>query len=138
MEAWMRPTWLGCLILLALAAAGCGEQKPALAAVRGHVYFRGAPLAGGAIVFTPDPERGGRGPLACARIDGDGGFVLVTGQDFGAVPGWHRVTFTAPARDGPSASPETMLPARFSDPEQSKQSGEVKAGQSNVVDFHLE
>lgn len=132
----MRPTWLGCLVLLALAGAGCGEQKPALVPVRGHVTFRGTPLTGGAIVFTPDPERGGSGPLACARIDNDGGFVLRTGQDVGAVPGWHRVTFTARASD--STSPETLLPARYSDPEQSGQSGEVKPGQGNVIEFHLE
>jgi hypothetical protein len=103
--------------------------------VRGHVYFHGAPLAGGAIVFTPDPDRGGRGPLACARIGDDGAYVLVTGPDSGAVAGWHRVTFQARAMDAPV---DARLPARFSDPETSQQSGEVKAGQDNVIDFHLE
>ena len=94
----MRLLWLGSLSLLGIAAAGCGDSKPALAPVRGHVYFHGAPLAGGAVVFTPDPERGGHGPLACARIGDDGGYVLVTGPDMGAVSGWHRVTFQARAR----------------------------------------
>ncbi len=60
----MRLLWLGSLTLFALAAIGCGDSKPELAPVRGHVYFHGAPLAGGVIVFTPDPERGGHGPLA--------------------------------------------------------------------------
>ena len=131
----MRPLWLGCLVVPALVAAGCGESKPALAPVRGHVYFHGAPLAGGAIVFTPDPDRGGRGPLACARIGDDGAYVLVTGPDHGAVAGWHRVTFQSRAPDAP---PEARLPARFTDPEQSGQSCEVKAGENNVIDFHLE
>ena len=130
----MRPWWIGSLALLALAAAGCGD-KPALAPVRGHVYFHGAPLAGGAIVFTPDPEHGGRGPLACARIGDDGAYILATGPDFGAVPGWHRVTFTARSPDAP---PEARLPARYSDPEQSGKTCEVKAGQGNVIDFRLD
>ena len=95
----MRPLWLDMPGLLALVAGGCGESKPTLSPVRGHVYFHGVPLAGGAIVFTPDPDRGGRGPLACARIGDDGGYVLVTGPDFGAVAGWHRVTFQAAPPD---------------------------------------
>ncbi len=93
----MCPLWFTCLAVLVLVAGGCGESKPTLSPVRGHVYFHGVPLAGGAIVFTPDPDRGGRGPLACARIGDDGGYVLVTGPDFGAVAGWHRVTFQARA-----------------------------------------
>jgi len=86
---------IGCLALLALLAVGCGEPKPTLAPVRGRVFYRGAPLAGGVIVFTPDQEHGGRGPQACARIGDDGAYVLSTGTDLGAVSGWHRVTFHA-------------------------------------------
>ena len=96
------------------------------------MYYHGAPLAGGAIVFTPDPERGGRGPLACARIGDDGGYVLVTGADPGAVVGWHRVTFQARA-------PDAGLPARYGDPDTSNQAGRGQgAGQNNTIDFHLE
>ena len=40
--------------------------------------------------FTPDGERGGHGPLACARIGADGVYVLTTGADKGAVPGCQR------------------------------------------------
>ena len=72
------------------------------------------------------------------RIGADGGFVLATGPDFGAVPGWHRVTFKTLSTNSDASSPENRLPARFSDPETSGQSGEVKAGQGNVLDFHLE
>ncbi len=131
----MRPLWLGSLAVLAMVAAGCGESKPTLAPVRGHVYYHGVPLAGGAVVFTPDPDRGGRGPLACARIGADGAYVLVTGTEYGAVAGWHRVTFQSRAPDAP---PEALLPAHYTDPEQSGQSCEVKGGESNVIDFHLE
>ena len=39
----MRPTWMGSVALLGLLAAGCGDPKPTLAPVRGHVYFMGNP-----------------------------------------------------------------------------------------------
>jgi len=131
----MRPWCWTSLAALALIAAGCGPSKPPLAPVRGHVYFHGAPLAGGAIVFTPDPDRGGSGPLACARIGEDGSYALVTGADVGAAVGWHRVTFQGHSPDAP---PDARLPARYSDPETSGKVGEVKAGQSNVLDFQLD
>ena len=95
----MRLLWFTSAAVLALVAGGCGESKPTLAPVRGHVYFHGVPLAGGAIVFTPDPDRGGHSPLACARIGADGAYVLVTGPDPGAVVGWHRVTLQARVPD---------------------------------------
>ena len=131
----MRLKWMASLALLALVAVGCGEQKPALSPVRGKVYFHNALLAGGVIVFTPDPEHGNRGPQACARIGDDGGYVLSTGTNPGAVAGWHRVTFKATANN---SAPNAMLPARYSDPDQSDQAREVKADQSNDIDFHLE
>ena len=68
-----RP-WTARAGLLALAAAcllarpGCGSSTDGLQPVHGRVYYRGTPLAGGTIVFTPDPDRGGAGPLAYAEI----------------------------------------------------------------------
>jgi hypothetical protein len=134
----MRLKWIGSAALLALLATGCGEQKPTLAPVRGRVFYHGAPLAGGVIVFTPDQEHGNRGSQACGRIGDDGAYVLSTGPDLGAVAGWHRVTFKAIADDAASAAPETLLPARYSDPDQSDQAREVKAGLGNDIDFHLD
>jgi hypothetical protein len=131
----MRQKWLGIAALLALFAVGCGEAKPTLSPVRGRVFFHGAPLAGGVIVFTPDSEHGNRGPQACARIGEDGAYVLSTGTNPGAVAGWHRITFKATAGN---AASETLLPARYCDPDQSNQACEVKAAQGNDIDFHLE
>jgi hypothetical protein len=131
----MRRNWIGSAALLALLAAGCGEPKPTLSPVRGRVFFHGAPLAGGVIVFTPDLEHGNRGPQACARIGDDGAYVLSTGSDLGAIPGWHRVTFKATAGN---AASDTLLPPRYCDPDQSDQAREVKAAQGNDIDFHLE
>src|SRR5438552_1367001 len=107
-------------VCVALAATGCRREQPALAPVSGRVFYHGQPLTGGTIVSTPDPERGGSGPLACAEIGPDGQYVLSSGRHKGAVPGWHRVTVAA-------ASPAALaLPRRFSDPELCDKCVEVK------------
>ncbi len=68
---------LGWLLLL---AAGCGEKSVGLAPVRGTISYRRAPLSGGTIVFSPDPDRGGRGPLGYSEIRTDGSYTLWTDQ----------------------------------------------------------
>jgi hypothetical protein len=122
--------WWACWALLLL---GCSRGDTPLASVSGQVFYRGKPLAGGTIVFTPDPERGGRGPQAWAEIKGEGKFTLHTSGRIGATPGWHRITI-APAK----ADRLTRLPSRYRDPEQSDQRFEVKAGRLNQCMLHLE
>jgi hypothetical protein len=125
-------------LLLALAVLGCGRDDK-LTPVRGQVFYHGRPLAGGIIVFTPDAERGGRGPLACGEIGADGRYILHTGDKPGAVPGWHRITVapvTPPAQT--AAPPGIDLPRRYSDPEQSGLLREIKVGVAAEQDFHLE
>ena len=117
--------------LLLVAALGCGggaEEKRA--AVQGQVFYRGRPLAGGTIVFAPDPGHGGRGPLAWGEIGPDGRYTLRTDDAAGAVVGWHRVTVAAP---GPAA-----LPACYSDPERSGQCHQVCDVPQNTIDVRLE
>jgi len=137
--------WVG-LALLALVGCGSGESK--LAAVQGRVFYRGQPVPGGTIVFVPDPERGGGGPLAASEISADGTYTLHTGTRPGAVPGWHRVTVAHPVRGQtpanstrqgePALAGGWTLPRRFSHPDQSGQVHEVKAGTQNVIDIKLE
>ena len=140
-------------LLLALAVLGCGRDDK-LTPVRGQVFYHGRPLAGGTIVFTPDAERGGRGPLACGEIDADGRYTLHTGDQPGVVSGWHRITVapvTPPAQTTPFTLPSPPeggegrvrgaaidLPRRYSDPEQSGLLREIKAGVVAEQDFHLE
>jgi hypothetical protein len=117
--------------LILMLAAGCGEPPVApLAAVHGRVAFRGTPMPGGWIVFTPDDEVGGRGPCATGTIGSDGRYTLTTGGVPGASAGKHRVAIA-----GPQGWP---LPDKFLDPQQSGLRAEVVAGQENVVDFKLE
>jgi len=132
--------WFGWGGLLALPlVAGCGTKPQALAAVRGQVFFHGQPLAGGTIVFTPDPERGGRGPLACGEIGPDGRYELHTDGTDGAIVGWHRVTVAAhPPAAAAGAETPPPLPARYSDPDAWGECREVKPGQVNTHDFRLD
>ena len=130
-----------CLLFL---TAGCQSDAETLSLVRGKVYYKNVLMSGGTIVFTPDPKRGGGGPLAQAEIKPDGTFMLRTGQNLGALVGWHRITLVAVEAPPPSNHPEgfveprTLLPARYRDPELSGLAREVKAGQENVFYFYLE
>jgi hypothetical protein len=119
---------------LLLAATGCGSRAAPLTPVSGRVYFRGQPLAGGTIVFTPDPERGNKGPQAWAEIDAEGHYQLATNGQPGAVSGWHRITVAqfAARPDSPS------LPRRYRDPDLGEQLFEVKPEQPNQHDLHLD
>jgi hypothetical protein len=135
-----RPVYCG-VVVATLAVFGCGQDEN-LMPVHGRVFFRGQPLPGGTIVFTPDAERGGRGPLACGEIDAEGHYTLHTGDKLGAVPGWHRVTIAPPALavvPGRAVSPPAVaLPRKYSDPEQSSLLRDLQPGKSGEQDFHLE
>lgn len=136
------PTPLSCVCLVAaLAGFGCGsddKQTP----VQGRVFFHGRPLPGGTIVFAPDVERGGNGPLAMGEINADGHYTLRTGEHLGVVPGWHRVTIAPPnpaVAPGQAVPPPFVdLPRKYSDPQQSGLLRQVLPGTSAEQDFHLE
>jgi len=140
--ALLRGAWLAACLLL--AAVGCRASSGPLTAVRGKVSYRGVPLTAGTIVFTPDTARGCHGDIAFADIQSDGSYTLKTGESYGAVPGWHRVTVcsllpaaaTPPGQ--PPAIPLSLLPPRYRDPRLSGLSCEVKADQANGIDFQLD
>jgi hypothetical protein len=118
-----------------LACAGCGKQQTQLAPVHGTVYYKKQPLKGGTIVFVPDADRGGRGPMARAEIKPDGTYTLTTGPDGGCVAGWHRITIKG--SDQATQGTPLALPTAFCDPDTSGLSREVKAGEDNTIDLYL-
>jgi hypothetical protein len=130
--------------VLAVFSPGCGSKGDPVTPVRGTVAYRGSPLRGGTIVFTPDASKGTRGPLALGEIQPDGTYVLKTGESPGAVAGWHRITVVAvQAASAPQpgqrfAIPQSLVPERYRDPELCGLSREVKAGEGNVLDFDLD
>jgi hypothetical protein len=122
-----------------VSCTSCGQQAKKREIVQGHVTYRGATLPGGTIVFTPDVERGGDGPMATAEIKADGSYSLQTGSEAGAASGPYRVTIASQAPIVPEASiSAVVLPQTYSDPEKSGLKREVKAGEVNVIDFHLD
>jgi hypothetical protein len=129
---------------LLLLTGGCGSGSKTLTPVHGKVTYRGAPVEAGTIVFTPDTLRGTRGTLAFGAIEPDGSYSLRTEDGSGAAPGWHRVTIVAvqaPSQVPPGqrfARPVSLLPHKYRDPDLSGLACEVKAGQVNALDFHLE
>jgi len=131
-----KPFRYGFLFLLAVL--GCGRDDKLLTPVQGRVFYHGKPLAGGTIVFTPDIERGGRGPLAFGEIDAEGRYWLQTGEQAGVVAGWYRVTIAAPEPGQTLTTPLIDLPRKYGDPEQSGLLREIPAGKGGAQDFYLE
>ena len=124
----------GCTLALMLQA-GCGNSAK-MPPVEGRVFFHGNPLPGGTVVFSPDPERGGNGPLSWAMIQPDGRYQLQSKTQLGAVVGWHRVTVLPRSEEGqPSTS---LLPRKYADAQHSEKLFEVKADQKNVIDIYLD
>jgi hypothetical protein len=133
-------------VVLVVLCLGCDAAAPTTAVVRGRVTYRGAPLPTGSIVFVPDPDRGGSGPMSRGDVGADGTYrlrVCGDGGGEGAAVGWHRVTIhavevarTATVGDlGPA--PRSLLPDHYRDPELSGLRREVRAGAENVIDFDL-
>lgn len=137
-----RTYFLGIFYALVLLLTGCGDrQKPAELIVRGQILYRGEPVSGGMIVFSPNVERGSTGSLALATLQADGSFTLLGEEGKPIQPGWYRIA-VAP-RVGtvelPTAyRPYPGLPAKYRNPSKSGLEREVKAGEENIVCFDLD
>ena len=153
----MRAGKIASLVMLGLFLGffpwGCqSEETGPLSPVSGRVAYKGAPLQSGTIVFVPDETKGQRGPIAIGKINADGSYVLVTkapadgdhpslpGEHSGAAAGWYRVTVSAlaPASAQPMGFPQSVIPEKYSYPESSRIVCEVKANQTNTINFDLE
>jgi hypothetical protein len=119
--------YIAAVLVLTVACAGCGSKSSA-GTVRGKVLLDDKPLATGTVVTLPSSGRGARGTIS------NGDFELgTTGDRDGAVVGTHKVAIVArePSQGvGAEATPGKLLvPQRYTDPEASGLTIEVKAGE---------
>jgi len=136
------------LVALAIGAGtvslsgGCGSNTPppGPATVSGKVTFNGQPVAGGLVVFTPDPRRGGSGKPAHAETTADGSFQLQLESSSHIPTGWYRVSLApAPIIPDPLLALQTpVFPAKLARPDLSGIEREVRAGHNHVFNFAIE
>lgn len=137
--------WAGVMLLVSIPGlSGCGSEGTAdTEPVTGTVTYNGAPVADASVTFTPE-----KGRPATGITDAAGKFTLTTfAKDDGAVPGKHKVAVApnasqiAPMPGTPEAAAAAAgkppFPARYSNPEQSGLTAEVKAGGDNDFTFPL-
>ncbi len=128
------------LILGIGVLAGCQQKSTALNHVTGKIFYKGAPLQTGIVVFSPDTARGETGKIAAAKIGYDGSYTLLTGDAKGATAGWYRVTVAAVVGSNASydLTPVSLIPEKYRDPQLSQLQCEVKLGRDNHLDFNLD
>ena len=132
---------IGTLCLALLPLGGCGDRPRPETVVRGQVLYRGEPVAGGLIVFAPNPDRGSDGPLATATLGEDGSFTLLRPDGRPVRPGWYRIAIAPRAGtvDTPTAErPYPGLPTRYRNPAMSGLEREIRPGTENVLSLDLD
>lgn len=132
--------------LVAVVAFGCGGPKHQFGAVEGVVRIKGQPAEGVYLEFTPDPDKGGRGPSSQGSSGPGGRYALKfsdpragTSAD-GAVVGWHRVLAydlkRAPAPQGEAPRP-SRVPDAYGQLGLTPLKFEVKAG-TQTIDIDIQ
>ncbi len=137
MFLWLRwsrtpPVLVAGLVLAAVA--GCGKSagdQDQLVSVQGQVLLGENPLTTGVVIFHPDASRGNTSQhQPRGQIDAQGHYILRTGQNEGAAPGWYKVAIIAsrPSTDAknPYALPQSLIPKIYNDPEKSGLAREVE------------
>jgi hypothetical protein len=137
------PTAFRLLPVCLALVGGCGPDRPLTIPVDGTVTVDGRPVEGASVMFMPQFP----GRPALGVTDASGQFRLTTfASGDGAQPGQHTVTVTLQKttgfvadKDGLSGGMapegvriEWVVPQRYSKPETSELSVEVKQGMSSV------
>ena len=132
------PRILCCLPFL-FPLTGCGGSGEPVV-VRGAALYRGQPLAGGTITFSPQAEKGFDGPVLQGLIEDDGSFQLQPLEGSKIRAGWYRIAI-APrpgSQDFPTPeNPYPGLPLQFRNPKLSGLEKEIKQSGENIFQFDL-
>lgn len=122
-----------CLMIVIMAGCGSSASELATAPVVGTVTVNGKPLGKGTVVFVPERGRGANG-----IIRPDGTFILTTyTEGDGAIVGINKVGVSAWQSDNIEGPHKTLIPTRYTMPDSSGLTCEVKAGQTNKVSLNL-
>lgn len=141
------------LIAVALiSCVGCGGGVIDTDSVEGTVTYKGAPVEGASVMFSPVSE--GQGNPAYAVTDAKGHYILQTQQgaaDAGTTPGDYKVTVskvemigTGKTTTTPEGEKEEIteskeaLPKKYKFQKDTPLTATVEAGKANVFDFQLE
>jgi hypothetical protein len=141
--------WLSLgLLLFAAGCSGAGAEDPnwpARTPVTGEVLYKGQPVEGATVIFSPTEN----GYPGIARTDAEGRFELQTFRPGdGAVPGLFQVAVrkvevaaAQPASDdseGLAVGEKSLLPVKYADPKFSGLTATVVAGSDDTAHFKFE
>lgn len=127
-----RPSALVIAACSVLLLSGCGGGEN-LQSVSGVVTCDGTPLTQGSVRFVPDTSKGNTAKTEPAgTIGSDGKYSVLTDGKSGAPAGWYKVSVASgiiPESSNPNVN-KAPFAAKYSNPETSGLSVEVKAGGS--------
>ena len=141
-----RTTWTTAALLLPAVVTTLGggcNRGPEIVPVAGRVFYKGAPLKFGSVMFQPDSGQPARG-----QIQEDGTFALSTyAPNDGAKVGRHRVRITCYTSQHPDAQAnraggalslgKLLIPARYTKYATSGFEINVRGDGNDPVEFHL-
>jgi hypothetical protein len=119
--------------------AGCGDNRPRTAVVRGTVTYKGKPVPNGTVNFIP-----AEGPAATGDIARDGSYSLTTfRKGDGAILGTHKVVVVAMqdqsgvAVEASTPLPPPIVPMKYTSLSTTDLQADVK-DQENTINLVLE
>lgn len=141
---------LACAVLTSPVVVGCGQKGPKTAQATGVVTYKGQPVEGANVMFSPLTQ--GQGVAAMGLTDASGKFTLQTAQGKpGAVPGEYAVMITKtemvstgekmPKPEGGTEDVMTnkdLLPQKYKFPSSTPLKVRIEEGKVNEFQFNLE
>ncbi|MDB5309461.1 MAG: hypothetical protein JWO38_3663 [Gemmataceae bacterium] len=127
-------------VALVSLPGGCSSSTPAgPTTVRGRVTFQGQPVAGGLVVFAPDPDHGSSGKPVRGETGPDGTFQLVLDGGPSVPPGWYRVAIAPPPSAGAALRDgKPGFPLQLRRPDRSTVVREVVSGKEHFFELAVE